>query len=66
MIRGALDRRAVLRLGLAGAATALADAIPARRAAGAATSLDDPRERHLRNMRQLTFGADFGVLGGDH
>jgi Tol biopolymer transport system component len=56
MVRWALDRRAVLQLGLAGAAGALIQAIHARRAARAATPLDDPRERHLKNVRQLTFG----------
>jgi Tol biopolymer transport system component len=51
---GRLDRRALLRLGLAGAA-ALAAPPPAP-AAGARAAPLDPRERHLANLRQLTFG----------
>jgi Tol biopolymer transport system component len=52
----ALDRRAVLKLGLAGAALALIERIRARRA-GAATEVPrDSRERRLANLRQLTFG----------
>jgi TolB protein len=57
MLRWALDRRAVLKLGWAGAAAATLDrtrlgAVPAR----AATLPGDPRERRLANLRQLTFG----------
>ena len=57
MLRWALDRRAVLKLGWAGAAGAVVDRVrlgpaPAR----AATLPGDPRERRLANVRQLTFG----------
>ena len=54
----ALDRRGILKLGLAGAAGALAESIQARRLARAraASPPGDPRERHLANLRQLTFG----------
>jgi TolB protein len=51
----ALDRRAVLKLGLAGAASALVDVARARVARGAPPAAD-PRERRLANVRQLTFG----------
>ncbi len=47
-----LDRRALLRLGLVGAGCALG--APAR--AGAQPVPADARERHLANVRQLTFG----------
>jgi Tol biopolymer transport system component len=56
MRRRALDRRAILKLGLGGAAAALVETGHARRAARAATPLDDPRERHLGNVQQLTSG----------
>jgi Tol biopolymer transport system component len=57
MLRWALDRRAVLRLGLRGAAFALVETVRARAARAAAVSpLRDERERHLANVRQLTFG----------
>ncbi len=52
---GCLDRRSLLRLGLAGAAAAVAPSWP-RHAAGATPAPLDPRERHLANLRQLTFG----------
>jgi Tol biopolymer transport system component len=55
-MRWALDRRGILKLGLAGAAGALMDRLRATRLARAATPLVDPRERHLANLRQLTFG----------
>ncbi len=57
-MRWVLDRRAILKLGLAGAAWALIDRIQTRRLvlAGAAAPPADPRERHLANLRQLTFG----------
>jgi TolB protein len=54
-----LDRRAVLRLGLAGAAVLLREHVTARRAraqAGGEAPTVDPRERHLAGLRQLTFG----------
>lgn len=53
-MRWALDRRAILRLGLAGAAGALVESIRARRARAEAPT--DPRERRLANLRQLTSG----------
>lgn len=56
MVRWRLDRRTLLRLGLAGGAAALWQQIGARRAARAATPPRDPRERHLGGLRQLTFG----------
>jgi TolB protein len=56
MLRWALDRRAMLKLGLAGSACALWERIGAERRARAQTPLRDPRERHLGNIRQLTFG----------
>ena len=46
-----LDRRSLLRLGLASAAAALAPPGPA-----AASVAADPREKRLANLRQLTFG----------
>jgi Tol biopolymer transport system component len=53
----ALDRRAILKLGLAGAAWAMTELIRTTRAARAASPpVPDPRERHLANLRQLTFG----------
>src|SRR5262245_10507302 len=53
----ALDRRAVLKLGLAGACAALRDVARVRAArAQSASPPIDPRERHLANLRQLTFG----------
>jgi len=66
MMRFALDRRAILKLGLRGAAAALVETIHARRAAHAATALDDSRERHLRNVRQLTFGGQNAEAYWDH
>jgi Tol biopolymer transport system component len=52
-----LDRRAVLRLGLAGTAAALGDLVRARRVRARAAPLPvDARERRLANLRQLTFG----------
>ena len=56
MLRRALDRRAVLKLGLTGASWALTELIRARVAGAAARVTDDPRERRLANLRQLTFG----------
>ncbi len=56
-MRWALDRRGILKLGLAGAAGALIERIQsARQARAASHPLADPRERHLANLRQLTFG----------
>ena len=55
MLRWRLDRRAILRLGLAGTAWALLDLAHARRGRAAAPAVD-PRERRLANLRQLTFG----------
>ncbi len=55
MLRWALDRRSVLKLGLTGAAFALAERV--RVVASAQTAVPrDPRERRLANLRQLTFG----------
>jgi TolB protein len=55
-----LDRRTLLRLGLAGAAALMREHVLARRARaqGAArpAPAPDPRERHLDGLRQLTFG----------
>ena len=52
-----LDRRAVLKLGLAGAARTLVDTIGARAATAQARAVPtDSRERHLTNLRQLTSG----------
>ena len=57
MSRWALDRRAVLTLGLSGAASALVESIRARIAKASAAALPtDARERRLANLRQLTFG----------
>ena len=56
MLDWALDRRALLRLGLGGAATAVWQHVVARRARATATDVRDPRESHLRAVRQLTFG----------
>lgn len=56
MIHWALDRRTVLRLGLLGAAWALRERLGAGRALAAPPPPRDPRERHLANLRQLTFG----------
>lgn len=55
-MRWALDRRGILKLGLAGAAWALLDRLRSTRLAQAAAPPVDPRERHLGNLRQLTFG----------
>lgn len=56
-MRWALDRRGILKLGLAGAAWALIELIQTTRLARAASPVvPDPRERHLVNLRQLTFG----------
>ncbi len=50
-------RRALLELGLGGAAWALLDRVRARRARAAAPPPPvDPRERRLANLRQLTLG----------
>jgi len=54
-----LDRRTVLRLGLAGAAAALREHVAARWAraqAARGARPHDPRGRHLAGLRQLTFG----------
>jgi Tol biopolymer transport system component len=56
MLRWGLDRRTVLRLGLMGSAWALWERIGAERRARAQAPLRDPQERHLGNVRQLTFG----------
>ena len=58
MLRWALDRRAILKLGWAGAASALLDRarLGVARAGATATAPTDPRERRLANLRQLTFG----------
>ncbi len=68
MLRWALDRRALLKLGLTSAAWALRERIGAERVARAQAPLRDPRERHLGSVRQLTFGglnaeAYFDVTG---
>ncbi|MBI4246497.1 MAG: PD40 domain-containing protein [Candidatus Rokubacteria bacterium] len=56
-MRWTLDRRAVLRLGLAGTAAALAETARARWAAAQAPpAAPVPPERRLANLRQLTFG----------
>jgi Tol biopolymer transport system component len=55
MLRWALDRRTVLRLGLTASAWALWERIGAR-PARAAAPLRDSRERHLGEIQQLTFG----------
>lgn len=60
MLRRALDRRAVLELGLAGAAAALVESVRARRAQARAAPATDPRERRLANLRPLTFGGQNG------
>src|SRR5712691_5893934 len=53
----ALDRRGVLKLGLAGTCVALRDLVRVRAArAQAARPPIDSRERHLTGLRQLTFG----------
>ena len=56
MLRWALDRRMVLKLGLTASAWALRERIGAERLARAQTPLRDSRERHLAHVRQLTFG----------
>jgi TolB protein len=57
MMDRALDRRSLLRLGLAGAAAALREHLGARRARAAAGPVPhDARERRLGGLRQLTFG----------
>jgi Tol biopolymer transport system component len=57
MLDRALDRRTLMRLGLAGAAAALREHLGARRARAASPAPPrDPRERHLGALRQLTFG----------
>jgi len=56
MLRWALDRRTVLKLGLTAAAWALWERMGAVHLAQAQPSFHDPRERHLTNIRQLTFG----------
>jgi len=56
-MRWLLDRRAILTLGLTGAAWALVERVRGARLARAAPPLSlDPRERRLANLRQLTFG----------
>ncbi len=57
-MRWALDRRGILKLGLAGAVGGLVERIQAGglSRAAAASLPGDPRERHLANLRQLTFG----------
>jgi TolB protein len=56
-MRWALDRRAILKLGLTGVAGALLELIRTTHVAHAASPLvPDPRERHLASLRQLTFG----------
>jgi TolB protein len=69
MLRWALDRRALLKLGLTASAVALWERIGAERLARAEPPLRDPRERHFGNIRQLTFGglnaeAYFDPAGG--
>jgi TolB protein len=57
MLRWSLDRRSLLKLGVRGAAVALADRIRLRAAeAQQAPPALDPREKRLANLRQLTFG----------
>ncbi|MGH7319313.1 MAG: TolB family protein [Candidatus Rokuibacteriota bacterium] len=57
MLDRGLDRRVLLRLGLVGGAAALWEHVRARRAwAVAPGPPHDGRERHLTNLRQLTFG----------
>lgn len=57
MLDWALDRRSLLRLGCAGAVAALRDVVLVRRARAATPAPGpDTRERHLRALRQLTFG----------
>lgn len=53
-----LDRRGLLALGVKAAAWALLGKIRSAAAAqqGGSPTLYDPRERHLANLRQLTFG----------
>ena len=56
-MRWLLDRRAILTLGLTGAAWALVERVRGARLARAAPPPSlDPRERRLANLRQLTFG----------
>src|SRR5438034_5367853 len=52
----ALDRRSILKLGLVGACAALRDVVRVRRASAQGAPAIDQRERHLANLRQLTFG----------
>jgi Tol biopolymer transport system component len=56
VLNWALDRRAVLRLGLMGTAWALTERLRMRAARAAAPPPADARERRLANVRQLTFG----------
>lgn len=57
MVGFALDRRALLGLGLRGAACALVETCRAREAGAQPARLaPDPRERRLASLRQLTFG----------
>ncbi len=56
MLDRALDRRALLRLGLGGALAAVREHLGARRARAATAPPRDGRERHLGVLRQLTFG----------
>jgi Tol biopolymer transport system component len=55
MLRWPLDRRAILALGLRGAALALGHHLGRRRAEAAEPAIE-PRERHLGSLRQLTAG----------
>jgi len=52
----ALDRRSILKLGLVGACAALRDVVRVRRASAQGAPAIDQRERHLTDLRQLTFG----------
>jgi Tol biopolymer transport system component len=57
VLRWALDRRAILRLGLAAGAAALTDVVRLRLTPARAGAVPvDPREQRLGNLRQLTFG----------
>ena len=59
MLSRSLDRRTLLRFGLAGAAVALREHLAARRARGETSRAGPPpdsRERHVGGLRQLTFG----------
>ena len=56
MLNWALDRRAVLKLGMTGTLFALSERTQARAAMAAAEPAPDSREWRLANLRQLTFG----------